>query len=133
VKIVAFLLRLFSYLYHLGLCAGMILLSLISLFSGLPIKLEQLPDWARNGSHWLLLAALTGALTVLLAIRGKLRVLFVAWSVYALAMMVRGYFFSTHAFSFGEGFSLALYLTGGSLLACVGALLTLRRRRAKEY
>jgi hypothetical protein len=130
---VAFLLRVFSYLYHLGLCFALIVLSLISHFSGLPIKLEQLPDWARNGSQWLLLAALVGALTVFLAIRGKLRLLFFLWAVYVLVMVVRGYFFSTYAFSFGEGFSAALYLAGGAILACVGALAALRQRRTQGY
>ena len=71
-----------------------------------------------------------GLLTVILAIRGTLRPLFFVWSLVIMALLIKGYMFSSYHFAPGE-FRTAMYLMVGSIIAMFGAWAQMARRRAR--
>jgi hypothetical protein len=121
------LMRIFSYLFHGLLTLFLLAISLVALSSGQPLQLEMLPWEGRTLTWWLLCGALAGLLSVILAIRRKWPALFFLWSLTVLAMLARGFFFSRYYFAGAPEFHGALYLTGGALIAVLGAWFQLRR------
>jgi len=121
VEAVKLIMRYFSYLYHLVLVLFLIAVSGLALASGTPsLNLGMLP-WSGNTlTYVVFFGALAGLLTVLLAVRKKLRVLFLVWSVLVAVLLVKGYIFSGYKFHSGE-FKIAIYLIVGSLIALAGA------------
>lgn len=132
--IVKALMRYFSYLFHIVLAVFLILLSGVAITSGLgPLRLGMLP-WSGDSLNYVLLfGALAGLATVLLAMKGVLRFLFLIWSFLVFVLLVKGYIFSRYMFQPNE-FRIALYLIGGSLLAVLGAWFQLgTKARPKKY
>jgi sulfite exporter TauE/SafE len=121
------LMRAFSYLFHGLLTLFLLAISIVALSSGQSLQLEMLPWQGRTLTWWLLGAALGGLASVILAIVRKWRALFFLWSLAALAVMARGFFFSHYYFAGPPEFHRALYLTGGALIAALGAWFPLRR------
>ncbi len=121
------LMRVFSYLFHGLLTLFLLAISIVALSSGQSLQLEMLPGQGRTLTWWLLGAALAGLASVILAIVGKWRALFFLWSLAVLAIMARGFFFSHYYFAGPPAFHTALYLTGGALIAALGAWFPLRR------
>jgi hypothetical protein len=74
-----------------------------------------------------------GSVTVILALRGVLRILFLIWSFLVFVMLVKGYIFSGYKFQPHE-FRTALYLIAASFIALFGAWFQLQRRtRPKKF
>ena len=113
------LLRLFSYVFHGLLALFLIAVAGLTLASGVPaLRLGMLP-WTGATLVWVVLgSSIFGLLTVLLAIAGRWRVLFLLWSLAVAVMLIRGYIFSGYRF---HGVGLPIFLTLGSLLAIAGA------------
>jgi hypothetical protein len=122
------LVRVFSYLFHGLLTLFLLAISVVALSSGQTLQLEMLPWQGKPLTWWLLGAALAGLLAVVLAVCGKWRALFFLWSIAVFAIMVRGFFFSHYYFAGPPEFHRALYLTGGALVAALGAWFPLRRQ-----
>jgi uncharacterized membrane protein len=76
---------------------------------------------------WLLGLSVVGIASILLALAGKIRVLFVLWSLAVVAGMIRGFFLSPYRFTGPLSLRWALGLTLAALLAFVGAWLQFRR------
>jgi hypothetical protein len=131
-RAIAWLLRVFSYLFHTVLSLALLGLGLVAVRSGVTdMKIETLPWQGAELNHWLIGLGLLGIASVFLAVTGWLRLLFPLWAIYVLAMMVRGVFFSsTTTFSGREDFHNWLLLIAGALLATIGSLTLLGRRRA---
>jgi hypothetical protein len=133
--IVKAIMRYFSYLFHLMLTLFLILLSGIAIMSGGvgPLRLGMLPWSGETLNYVLLFGALAGLATVLLAMKGVLRILFLIWSFLVFVLLVKGYIFSRYMFQPNE-FRLAAYLMAGSFLALFGSWFQLQSRaRPKKY
>jgi hypothetical protein len=131
-RAIAWLLRVFCYLFHTILSLAMLALGVLAVQSNVTdMKLETLPWSGVELNHWLIGLGLAGLLCVLLAVAGKLRFLLALWSILALGMIVRGVFFnSAVTFSGREDFHNWLLLVSGAVLAAIGGLTLLGRRNA---
>jgi len=116
----------FSYLFHLVLVAFLTGISVVALSSGLQLQLEMLPWQPSRLAVWLLGLSVVGIATILLALAGKIRVLFLLWSLAVVAGMIRGFFLSPYRFTGPLSLRWALGLTLAALLAFVGAWLQFR-------
>jgi hypothetical protein len=129
---VAVLLRVFSYLFHLMLSGFLLGIASLAAISGQHnLRLEMLPWTGRDLTWWLMALGLFGLLTVILAVFGKLRILFTVWCATAFVLMVRGYFFSPYTFSGPEEFQFAGLLTLGALVALLGSLAQFRKAKRR--
>jgi hypothetical protein len=116
----------FSYLFHLVLAAFLMGISVVSLSSGLQLQLEMFPWQPSRLAVWLLALNLVGIVTILLALAGKIRILFLLWSLAVLAGMIRGFFLSPYRFTGPLSLSWAVCLTLAAMLAFIGAWLQFR-------
>ncbi len=125
-EIVRTLVRLFSYVFHGVLALFLIALTSLTLLGGEHnLQLQMLPWTGQALTWWLLGLSLVGLVTLFLALKGILRVLFLAWSAAVLFFIVRGYYLSPYLFGPGE-FWKVNYLTLGAVIALVGAWFQLR-------
>jgi hypothetical protein len=136
------LFRIYSYLYHLILALFLLGIAVVAIVShlqahpheggGTNLNLGMLPWKGHTLVHWLLGAALFGLLSIILAWLGKLRFLFLLYSLAVFGMMFRGYFLEGYVFSGKDEFRMAIWLTVGALVAIVGAWSQFRRSAAKR-
>jgi len=132
VAVVTALLRFLSYLYH-GLLA-LVLFALGAVLTiagaGNSVRLDMLP-WTGSTVVWvLLLSGIFGLITVILAVKGKVRPLFFLWALVVTIFMVKGYFLGGYRFSPGE-FSTVAYLVLGAFVALFGAFVQLFEKPAR--
>ena len=121
-SVLGMLLRLYSYLYELILSLFLLGLALVAIAShGSGLNLGMLPWKGRTLVHWLLGIAIVGLLSLLLAWLGKLRFLFLLYSVAVFGLMARGYFLGSYAFGGKDEFRMAIWLTLGAMVAIFGA------------
>ena len=126
-ELVKGLMRFFSYIFH-----GLLSLFLLAI-SGMAIamdmhslQLEMLP-WSGSGlTYWVFGCAVVGLITLVLAVKRVLPLLFFLWSLVVFVLLVKGYVFSGYYFNGGE-FQTAIYLIVGSLIALLGAWFGLRQ------
>jgi hypothetical protein len=121
VGILKALLRVFSYIFGGLLALFVTVISLLALTSHSPLNLPFLPWTGSTLTYWLLGLALSGLLTLLMAMRGIARVLFFLWCLAVFVLLFRGLFLSSYSFSGPVNFKAAGYLTAGSLAAALGA------------
>ena len=121
------IMRIFSYVYHGVLALFLLAVSAMALAGGsYSLNLEMLPWEGRTLVYWLFFGALFGLVSIYLAIKGTLRLLFFIWSLAVLLLVVQGYFLSGYYFEPGE-FKSAAWLVIGATLAMAGAWFQLRR------
>jgi hypothetical protein len=128
------IMRYFSYLFHLVLALFLLAVGGVALSTGTgALRLGMLP-WSGETLNYVLIGgAVLGLLTVVLAMKGVLRFLFLIWAFLVFVLLVKGYIFSRYQFQPNE-FRIALYLIFGSLLAVLGAWFSLRTSaRPKKY
>ena len=128
--IAGFLLRVFSYLLHLLLSLFLTLLGVVALVGGVHnLSLPVLPWEGAKLTWWVLGLGIGGLLITLLAMTGKFRYLFPFWCLFALAMLIRGFFLSSLYYGSASSFEGAVALTVGALIAFVCSLWMFRTRR----
>jgi len=125
------LLRIYSYLYELILALFLLGLAVVAIQSH-NMNLGMLPWKGHTLVHWLLGGALSGLLSILLAWMGKLRLLFLLYSVAVFGLMARGYFLSSYVFSGRDEFRVAVWLTLGAMLAILGAWSQFRKKASRR-
>jgi len=123
-RAIAWLLRVFCYLFHTILSLALLALGVVAVRSDVSdMKLETLPWQGPELNHWLIGLGLVGLLCVILAVTGKFRFLLALWSIFVLGILVRGLFFnSTITFEGREDFHTWLLVLGGAGLAFIGSL-----------
>ncbi len=123
-RAIAWLLRVFCYLFHTILSLTLLGLGVVAVRSDVTdMKLEMLPWQGVELNHWLIGLGLAGLLSVILAVTDKVRFLLSIWSIYVLGMIVRGIFFSsTVSFEGPNDFHNWLWMMGGAAVAFVGSL-----------
>jgi hypothetical protein len=131
-RAIAWLLRIFCYLFHTMISVALLALGAVGVVSDAQhMKVQMLPWQGTELAHWLIGLGLVGLLSVLLAVMGRLRVLLPLWSVYVLGMLIKGVFLSsTVSFEGREDFHNWLLLICGAVLALIGSFTLLGRRRA---
>ena len=130
-RAIAWLLRVFCYLFHTLLSLSLLILGTVATASSAhTVKVETLPWQGAQLNHWLIGLGIVGLLSVLLAATGKLRLLLPLWSIYVLGMLVKGVFLSSTVSFEGPGdFQNWLWLIGGAVLALLGSFSVLGHRR----
>lgn len=130
---VARLLRVYSYLFHLILALFLLGISAIALLSSNTLRVPILPWTGDELNQWLFWGSIAGIVSVLLAITGIFRFLFPLWCLLVLVLLVRGYMLTPVPFSDGrEDFIQALWLMAGALLAFLASLTLFRGRRRRR-
>jgi hypothetical protein len=110
-----------SYLFHTLLALFLFAVASLALLSGTKsLHLDMLPWTGSTLIYVLFFGSLLGLVTILLALRRKLRALFFLWSLAVTVLLAKGYFLSGYHFAPGE-FRTALYLLAASVLALFGA------------
>jgi hypothetical protein len=131
-RAIAWLLRVFCYLFHTILSFALLALGGLAALAGAPhMKLETLPWQGTQLNNWLIGLGVAGLLSVLLAVTGKLRLLLPLWSMYVVVMLVKGVFLTPSVTFEGQSdFHNWLWLIGGAVLALLGSFSLLGKRRA---
>ncbi len=130
---VGFLLRLFSYLFHLALSAFLLGVAAIAAFSHQTLALGMLPFAEEQMVSRVAILGAIGLLATLLALFHVFRYLFPLWAGLALYLMVNGFLFSPYRFAGPDAFKSGLWLIFAALLAFIGALWVLKPRRGRLY
>jgi hypothetical protein len=117
-----------SYLFHFLLALLLLGIAGLALASGPQnLHLEMLP-WSGPTLDYVLLAgSLFGLLSIALAVMGRLRFLFLLWSLAVAVLLTKGYIFSGYRFGPGE-WRRAVYLIAAAWVAVAGAWFQLRRK-----
>jgi hypothetical protein len=131
-RAIAWLLRVFCYLFHTILSIALLGFGGLAVLAGATnMKVQSLPWEGVALNRWLIALGLTGLVSVLLAITGKFRPLLALWSICVLAMLVRAVFLTpAMSFSGQSDFKDWLWLTGGAAVAVIGSFLVMTRRPA---
>ncbi len=128
-KVVSFLIRIYSLLFHLLLSLFMLGLSIVGYASsGAGLELGMAPWTGTELVGSLAALGLGGLLFVVLAFNGAQRFLYMIWTLVMLYLLVSGYFLSNYRFSGPGEFEFAIYVVLAALLAFLGGLLLLRKR-----
>jgi hypothetical protein len=128
-RAIAWLLRVFCYLFHTILSLTLIGLGAVAVLSNVTdMKLETLPWQGSELNSRLIVMGAIGLVCVILAAMGKLRFLLALWSIFVLGMLVRGVFFSNVTFSGPDDFHSWLWLIAGAVVALIGSLTSPARR-----
>ena len=135
--IIKALLRVYSYFFG-GLLALLVFaVSVMALANRTPPNFAFLPWSGPTLTYWLLGLALFGLLTLLLAMAGKMRILFFLWNLAIFVLLFKGLFVSFYSFSGPVSFQVAVRLTAGSLVATLGSFPWPRRegpvRKPQRY
>jgi hypothetical protein len=120
-----------SYIFHF--LAALFLLGMAGLglaFGPRNLNLEAVP-WSGDILEYVLLAgSLFGLLSIALAIVGRLRFLFLLWSLAVAATLTKGYIFSGYRFDAGK-WRHAVYLIAAVWVAVAGAWFQVRRNSGR--
>jgi hypothetical protein len=128
VEVFKAIVRFLSYLFHTLLALFLFAISALAWATGAgSLHLDMLPWTGSTLTYVLFFGSLFGLLTILLALKGMLRLLFFLWSLAVTVLLVKGYFFSGYHFAAGE-IRTALYLLAGSTLGLIGAWFQMWRR-----
>lgn len=129
--VVKTLLRFFSYLFHGMLALFLVAVSGLALLSGgQGLHLGMLPWTGSTLTKVVFFGSICGLLTLLLAMRARVRALFFLWSLGVIGLMVKGYIFSGYHFAPGEART-AGYLILAAFLALAGAWFQIWRKVAR--
>jgi hypothetical protein len=120
-----------SYLFHFLLALLLLEIAAIALVSRpRTLHLEMLP-WGGSTLDYILLAgSLFGLLSIALALMGRLRILFLLWSLAVAVLLTKGYIFSGYRFGAGE-WRHAVYLMAAAWVAVAGAWFQLRAQAGR--
>jgi hypothetical protein len=120
-----------SYLFHFLLALLLLGIAGLALASGPQnLHLEMLP-WSGPTLDYVLLAgSLFGLLSIALAVMGRLRFLFLLWSLAVAATLTKGYIFSGYRFDAGKWRHVA-YLIAAAWVAVAGAWFQLRAQSGR--
>ena len=111
------LLRVCAYVFHLLLSLFLVGIGVMALISGEDLALGMLPWKGPALTRAVLLIGVIGVICVALTVTGAARWIFPLWTLFALIMLLRGFFLSPYISSSAAEFHAALGLAGAALLA----------------
>jgi apolipoprotein N-acyltransferase len=120
---VNFLLRAFSFLFHLPLTLFFLGLGSFALLEGAyDLNLPMLPWSGRSLTFWIFGLSLAGLFSIYLALRKKARMLYVLYALTVFGLAIYWVFFSTYRFDGAPEFRWALVFVAAALVAALGAM-----------
>ncbi len=123
-------LRMFSYLFQLAIAVPLAAIGVVTAASGLNnLHLGMLPWEGARLTYGVLALGFVGILITVLAIFGRLKILFPLWSGLIFFLMFRGFILSSYSFAGPEQFRGALWLTFGALGAFLSSWTVLQSSR----
>lgn len=128
---IGWLLRLYSYLFHLILSLFLIGISIVALSSHKALLLRMLPWEGEKLNDWTLGIGILGLIFVFLAVTGIVRWIFPLWTLLAFGLMLRGFFLTNYDFGGEANFKSALWLTFAAFVAFLGSLFAFGAGRRK--
>lgn len=123
------LLRLYSYVYEFFLSLILFLISVVVLIGGKhQLSMPMLPWEGASLTYWLFGLSLTGLVITVLAVLGRLRLLFPIWCLVVVCFMAKGFFLSSFYYSGGaDQFRGAVLLFIGAVGALLSSLTLLKQ------
>jgi hypothetical protein len=120
-----------SYLFHFLLALLLLGIAGLAMASGpQDLRLDMLP-WSGSTLDYVLLAgSLFGLLSIALAVTGRLRFLFLLWSLAVAVLLTKGYIFSSYRLGAGE-WRRAVYLMAAAWVAVAGGWFQLRTQSGR--
>jgi len=116
------ILRLYSYGFQILISLVLFALGLVATLSdNAGFEIPMLPWSGKDLKIALLVLGCTGLILIALAVKGKLRILFVLWTLGTVYLLGRGIFASPHQFEGESDFKWALFLLAGVLATVLGA------------
>jgi hypothetical protein len=117
------LLRIYSYVFEAILSLAALALSLVIAASPrAQIRLGWLPWSSHTIGIWLAGIGLLGVIFVVLAIRGRARILLTLFALAVFLIVTRGFFLSSWRFSGSDELRHSLWLVAGLFLAFLGSI-----------
>jgi hypothetical protein len=129
---IGWLLRVYSYLFHLILSLFLVGISIVAMSSGKALTLKMLPWEGDQLNHWMLSLGILGIICVFLAVTGLFRWIFPLWTLLVFVLMLRGFFLTSYDFGGEANFKGAAWLTFGAFAAFLSSLSVLSQRRNRR-
>ena len=130
-EVIKALLSFLSYVFHGLLCLILFAMSGLAMAAGAQtLQLGMLPWTGSTLLYTVFFGALLGLVTVILAIKGRLRPLFFVWSLVVTLLLLKGYIFSGYRFTPGE-FRTVMYVIVGSVIALLGSWVQMGRKAGR--
>ncbi|MEP7362584.1 MAG: hypothetical protein ABI972_04960 [Acidobacteriota bacterium] len=130
-RFLVLILRVFSYGYHTLLGLFLLGIGLVAKFSASHTAFST-PALPGEGDEQIMYAIALGAIalgSVAVAIFAKFRPLFILWTLAAVILFVRGFFWEPYNYSDAEEFKFTLYVLAGAVVAFLGSLPSLDKKR----
>src|SRR5258708_37142318 len=94
------ILRLYSYVFHLLLALASLGAGTVgALSANTSFQTDFFPWTGRELANWLIALGITGILSLILAVQGKLRFLYLLWAFAVTFLVTRGIFASGYRFA----------------------------------
>ena len=128
---IKFLLRVFSYLFHLAVSMFLTSIGLVGWMSeSSSFSLGMVPWWSGTALIKILaLGGMAGIAATLLAARGRFRVVFTLWTTTVFFAVVWGFFFSNYSFEGVDALRDAVCFAAAAALAWIGGVQQMFRKR----
>lgn len=125
------ILRVFSYGYHTLLGLFLLGIGLVAKFSAshTTFSTPALPGEGDEQITYAIVLGLVALGTVALAVLKNFRPPFILWALAAVVLFIRGFFWEPYYYSDMDEFKFTLYLLGGAVLAFLGSLPSLDKKR----
>jgi hypothetical protein len=119
---VSAILRFYSYAVQILISLILLALGTVAMLSdNTGFEIDLLPWSGQDLKMALLILGAAGVLSTLLAFKGKLRILFLLWTLGTVYLAGRGIFASSHQFDGESDFKWALILFAGVIATVFGA------------
>lgn len=123
-----FLIRFFSFLFLTPLTLFLLAIGLFALAQGVNnLNIDMLPWTGKSLNNWLTGLSAAGLFSIYLALRKKLRILYVFYALAVLYLSVNAVFLSGHRFDGLRDFQWGIAFVAGCFLAAIGAILQSRK------
>ena len=133
IRALGFLLRLYSYIFHLLLSVFLLGVASISVASHQTLNMRMLPFTQDAMVRDVSILGAIGFFATVLAVTNVFRYLFPLWAAVVAYLIIRGFFFSPYVFPNAAMFRAALWLALAALIALWGALWVLKTRRRRFF
>jgi hypothetical protein len=125
----AFVLRVYSFVFHLTLSTFLLGVTLLDYRSHQTINLDILPFTNDNLLRDTLLLSLAGIGCTLLALSARFKFVFLVWTIVAWYLMLKWFFLTGYIFDDARQSRGAVWLSFGALGAFFGAAWAMKSRR----
>jgi len=131
VRFLVSILRVFSYGYHTLLGLFFLGLGLVGKFSAshTAFSTPALPGEGDDQITYAIALGLVALGTIAIALLAKFRPPFILWALAAVILFFRGFFWEPYYYNDVEEFKFTLYLFAGAVVAFLGALPSLEKKR----